>query len=138
MHAYIKIVPTAAAVLLAAGCQSSSSPTNNTQVSRSPANANSSAKTVSLDDAMSPAQDPTAFPADRTAKLWVKGLACPYCVTNIDRQLAGMPGVDRVHVNLPTGEVRVALAVTHPATQKQLTKAIADSGFTLDRIEMPR
>jgi len=82
--------------------------------------------------------DATAFPADRTATLWVKGLACPYCVHNIDRQLTAMTGVERVHVNLPTGEVRVALIADRPATREKLVKAIDDSGFTLDRIEMPR
>ena len=64
----------------------------------------------------------------------------PTCrlVHNIDRQLSGMTGVERVHVDLPTGEVRVALVAKHPATREQLIKAIDDSGFTLDRIEMPQ
>lgn len=110
----------ALATLLVAGCQSSPPATGGAHISSSPA------------------EDATAFPADRTATLWVKGLACPYCVHNIDRQLAGMTGVERVHVDLPTGEVRVALVAKHPATREQLVKAIDDSGFTLDRIEMPR
>ena len=59
-------------------------------------------------------------------------------VHNIDRQLAEMTGVERVHVDLPTGEVRVALVAKHPATREQLVNAIDDSGFTLDRIEMPQ
>ena len=56
---------------------------------------------------------------------------------NIDRQLAELPGVERVHVDLPTGRVSVALDAEQPASRKQLVKAIDDSGFTLDRIEMP-
>ncbi|MCH8823134.1 MAG: heavy-metal-associated domain-containing protein [Planctomycetes bacterium] len=114
------IVPTALATLLVAGCQSSPQATDSAQIYSSP-----------TDDA-------TAFPAHRTATLWVKGLACPYCVHNIDRQLAEMTGVERVHVDLPTGEVRVALVAKHPATREQLVNAIDDSGFTLDRIEMPQ
>jgi len=79
-----------------------------------------------------------AFSADRTAVLWVKGLACPFCVQNVDQRLAAVEGVDLVHVDLPTGKVRVLLAQDHPASQIDLTDAIAASGFTLDSIEMPR
>ncbi len=59
-------------------------------------------------------------------------------MTNVDRQLADLSGIDQVHVDLPTGKVRVALTSEQPATREQLVKAIDDSGFTLDRIEMPQ
>ena len=72
MKSHCLIVPMAVATLLATGCQSSPPATGGVL--------NSS----------SPTEDATAFPADRTATLWVKGLACPYCVHNIDRQLSGM------------------------------------------------
>ena len=55
----------------------------------------------------------------------------------IDRQFAGLTGVERVRVDLATGMVFVALTPVEPATREQLVKAIADSSFTLDRIEMP-
>ncbi len=126
MRLHLKMVPTAVAAFLAAGCQSSQPPAGDAQLSSSSA------------EAKTPVEDPAAFPADRTATLWVKGLACPYCVNNIDRQLTGMKGVQRVHVDLPTGEVRVLLLTKNSATQGQLIKAIDDSGFTLDRIEMPQ
>ncbi|HED52604.1 MAG TPA: copper chaperone [Phycisphaerales bacterium] len=77
------------------------------------------------------------FAQARTANLWVKGLACPYCVQNVQKQIAGIEGVERVHVDLPTGQVQIQLAADHPATKEQLVRAIGDSGFTLDRIEMP-
>ena len=57
---------------------------------------------------------------------------------NVDRQLADLAGVEMVHVDLPTGKVMVALTVDEPATREQLTQAIGDSGFTLDRVEMPQ
>ena len=120
------IVPTAVATLLTAGCQTAPPSADDAQISGVPS------------QAQSPDEEATAFPADRTATLWVKGLACPYCVHNIDRQLAETTGVERVHVDLPTGKVRVALVADHPATRQQLVKVIDDSGFTLDRIEMPR
>ena len=56
---------------------------------------------------------------------------------NVDRQFAELSGVEQVHIDLPTGKVMVALTIEQPATREQLAKAIDDSGFTLDRIEMP-
>lgn len=120
------IVPTTVATLLAAGCQTTPSPAEDTQAPSEPS------------ISQVPAEKPMVFPADRTATLWVKGLSCPFCVHNIDGQFAEMDGVERVHVDLPTGKVRVALTPDHPATRQQLVDAIDDSGFTLDRIEMPR
>ena len=120
------VVPTTVATLMAAGCQTTPRSAEDTQAS-----SDSSISQV-------PAEKPAVFPADRTATLWVKGLACPFCVHNIDRQLAEVDGVESVHVDLPTGKVRVALTPDHPATRQQLVEAIDDSGFTLDRIEMPR
>lgn len=60
MRPHAKILPTTAAVLLIMGCQSSPPAAGNGPVSESGA--------ASVE----------AFPADRTATLWVKGLGCPY------------------------------------------------------------
>lgn len=118
MRSHTRVIPSAAATLLIMGCQGPS-----------PSVGESSLAESANDD---------SFATDRTATLWVKGLACPYCVHNVDRQLAALPGVERVHVDLSTGKVRVALAAEQPATRDVLVKAIDDSGFTLDWIEMPQ
>jgi len=73
----------------------------------------------------------------RTATLMVKGLVCPFCVQNVDKQISAIAGVDDVAVDLQTGRVTVVLSETNPASKDLLVKAIDDSGFTLDRIEMP-
>lgn len=72
-----------------------------------------------------------------TARLFVKGLACPLCATNIDKQLLRVPGVRAVSVNLGTGEVLAELEPGHLPTREQLARAIMLGGLTLDRIEMP-
>ena len=122
------IVPlTPVLVALAAGCQSS--PTT------SPGDS-----TASVSPRVSPgAADETAPAAieSNTATLWVKGLACPFCVHNVEKQLLRVPGVERVNVVLDTGKVTAALSETTPPSESQLLAAIEDSGFTLDRIEMP-
>ncbi len=135
-----KLVSVLACGLGLAGCQSTQEhkASIEAQPDASHDTAQAAGKTVSLEAAMQPTYDPAAFPADRTANLWVKGISCPYCVTNIDQKLLAMPGVEKVHVDLPTGQVRVALDTMYPATRTQLTRAIEESGFTLDRVEMPK
>lgn len=72
-----------------------------------------------------------------TAAIHVLGMACPLCVTNVDKQLMGVPGVLDVSVNLGTGEVRARLSPENPPTREQLARAVERSGLTVDRIEMP-
>ena len=91
--------------------------------------------------APAPTQRPTAESPDLreelTARLYVKGMSCPLCANNIDKQLLRVRGVQRVSVDLGTGLVLAKLAPANPPTREQLAGAIAESGFTLDRIEMP-
>jgi len=104
-------------MVTAAGCQSTQTVDDNS-------------KSISVEPA-------DVFTVDRTAELWVKGLACPFCVQNVDKRIAVVSGVDDVDVDLPTGKVRVLLSDSRPASKEDLVSAVAASGFTLDRIEMP-
>jgi len=79
----------------------------------------------------------TAANERRSAVLWVKGLACPFCTYNVERQLRKVPGVKSVAVTLETGKVRVVVSKEQPPSEEQLRKAIKESGFTVDRVEMP-
>ncbi len=72
-----------------------------------------------------------------SATLWVKGLSCPLCANNIDKQLKRVSGVDNVRVDLGEGKVNVKLADAGRPTRRELAKAVEQSGFTLDRIETP-
>jgi len=83
-----------------------------------------------------PAETPVAS-SDMTARLYVKGMSCPLCANNIDKQLLRVAGVKDVSVDLGSGEVRAKLEPANPPTRDELARAIEQSGFTLDRIEMP-
>ncbi len=72
-----------------------------------------------------------------TAVLWVKGLGCPGCIVNIERQLQAVEGVEHIEVDLGSGRVDIALSAENPASRQQLRDAIDKSGFTLDRMEAP-
>ena len=72
-----------------------------------------------------------------TAVLWVKGLACPGCIINVERQLKAVEGVKHIKIDLASGRVDLVLSAGDPASRQQLRDAINESGFTLDRIEAP-
>ncbi len=72
-----------------------------------------------------------------TATLHVKGMSCPLCASGIDKQLRRLPGVSRVTSDLGSGKVKVTLVGEQRPTARQLSQAVEDSGFTLDRIEKP-
>lgn len=74
---------------------------------------------------------------DFAATMYVKGMSCPLCANNIDKQLLAVGGVEKVTINLGKGTVIARLMPINPPTRAQLEKAISESGFTLERIEMP-
>lgn len=91
-----------------------------------------------LDTATNDAVPGAGLADERVATLHVRGMSCPLCANNIDRQLLKIPGVERVAVNLGNGEVRVRLATSPRPTKDQLVQAIERSGFTLAGIDMPK
>jgi len=73
----------------------------------------------------------------RTALVWVNGMGCPLCATNVDQQLRRVRGVEAVKINLGTGIVSVSLDPKLTPPEAALAQAVRDSGFTLVRIQMP-
>ncbi len=78
-----------------------------------------------------------AMPSGPAVTMWIKGMSCPFCATNLEDQLRRIPGVGQVVIDLGTGRVVVALDTANPPSKDQLAKAVDDSGFTLDGIDMP-
>lgn len=70
------------------------------------------------------------------AVLYVNGLGCPLCASNIDKQLARVDGVNKVKVDLSLGRVDVAFTpgAAHPSPAA-LGEAVEDAGFTLVKVE---
>jgi copper chaperone CopZ len=74
--------------------------------------------------------------AENQAVLYVNGLGCPLCATNIDEQLKRMRGVTSAGVDLEHGTVTLGFAqgTRHPSPY-ELKNVVADAGFTLVKIE---
>lgn len=81
------------------------------------------------------AKDTTPIAADKVT-LFVNGLGCPQCATNIDLQLKRIRGIDTAYVDLGSGTVLLDLRPggTHPSPAR-LASAVEDAGFTLVKIE---
>ena len=67
--------------------------------------------------------------------LVVKGMSCPLCAQNVDKQLMALRGVASAEIDLGEGRIDVWFdAVGDPPTEAQLRQAIVDSGYTLAEI----
>jgi copper chaperone CopZ len=70
-----------------------------------------------------------------SAVLYVNGLGCPLCATNIDKQLLRVDGVETATVNLGDGTVVITLAGKARPSPYDLSESVLDAGFTLMKIE---
>lgn len=73
--------------------------------------------------------------AAQSVLLWVNGMGCPLCASNIDRQLERVKGVTTVNVDLGNGTVALGLSPSGPhPSPARLGDAVEDAGFTLVKV----
>lgn len=70
-----------------------------------------------------------------SVSLWVHGLSCPLCSTNVESVLKKVTGVKQVQVDLEKGIVRVGLEGPVRPSRRDMWKAIDSAGFTLVKVE---
>lgn len=66
--------------------------------------------------------------------MYMNGLSCPLCATNIDKQVETLPGVSDVKVDLSTGKVQAMLSGPKTPSPRQLANAADVAGITLVKI----
>jgi len=66
--------------------------------------------------------------------MYMNGLSCPLCATNIDQQVEQLPGVSDVKVDLSTGKVKASLTGPSTPSPRQLANAADAAGVTLIKI----
>ncbi len=123
--------------LVLSACASNAAPHASKKPEMDPAQEHIINHEVSAAD-LAAARSGTALPAD-SAVLWVNGMGCPLCASNIDKQLVRVPGVNSVKVDLGEGKVWLTLkpGAAHPSPAR-LGEAVEDAGFTLVKVETPR
>ncbi|GJQ29530.1 MAG: hypothetical protein HBSAPP03_14140 [Phycisphaerae bacterium] len=74
--------------------------------------------------------------ASSAVVLYVNGLGCPLCATNIDKQLLRNRSIATATVDLGAGTVLVTFkeGAAHP-TPDRLRNIVEDAGFTLIKVE---
>jgi copper chaperone CopZ len=82
-------------------------------------------------------KDRTPIAAD-SAVLYVNGLGCPLCATNVDKQLLRVDGVSTAVVNLGDGTVTVGMIGKERPSAHDLAESVADAGFTLVKVKYAR
>jgi len=78
----------------------------------------------------------TAALADsRVYKLYVDGLACPFCAYGVEKHVGGLDNVKSVDILINEGIVAVNMAPGKTLDEANAKQAISDSGFTLRKFE---
>jgi len=81
----------------------------------------------------------TATFADGHAyKLWVDGLACPFCAYGIEKKISAVHGVEKVDIEIDSGLVTVTLAPGAKLDEVTARQAVAEAGFSLRKFEAPK
>lgn len=73
--------------------------------------------------------------SDKQAVIAVKGLACPFCVHGLKKQLRRLPGVKNIDVSLGRGQAVVTFDGASKVTNQQIARAVRKAGFTPGKIE---
>ena len=71
-------------------------------------------------------------------KLYVDGLACPFCAYGVEKKVGGLDGVERVDIEIDEGLVAVTLAAGATLDEAAARRAVDEAGFTLREFEAPQ
>jgi copper chaperone CopZ len=133
MRRFIVLVPALLALSLSGCANKSTAPTTSAEptVKSSDEAGELTPAEIAQAKLVASSREPIASP---TATLYVHGLSCPLCASNIDSVLGRVKGVDHIHVDLEKGVVHVGFKNIHPS-QADLWTAIDNAGFTLVRVD---
>ncbi len=70
-------------------------------------------------------------------KLYVDGLACPFCAYGVEKKVGGLAGVEKVDIEIEEGLVAVTLAAGATLDEAIARQAVDDAGFSLRKFEAP-
>ncbi len=85
--------------------------------------------------AMAPPSLAASPVAGKQAVIAVKGLACPFCVHGLKKQLVRLPGARKVEVSLASSQAVITFDAASKVTDQQIAAAVRKAGFTPGKIE---
>ncbi len=71
-------------------------------------------------------------------KLYVDGLACPFCAYGVEKKVGGLTGVETVEIDIESGLVAVTVADDATLDEAAAKQAVDEAGFTLRKFEAPK
>ncbi len=81
----------------------------------------------------------TAVLADtHVYRLYVDGLACPFCAYGVEKKVGGLDGVEKIDIDIDGGIVAVTLAAGATLDEATAKQAVDEAGFTLRKFEAPK
>ena len=76
--------------------------------------------------------------AGEVYKLYVDGLACPFCAYGVEKKVGGLDGVERVDIDIDGGLVAVTMAEGPTLDEATAKRAVDEAGFSLRAFEAPK
>ena len=76
--------------------------------------------------------------AGEVYKLYVDGLACPFCAYGVEKKVGGLEGVEKIDIDIDEGVVTVTLAEGATLDEAAAKRAVDEAGFTLRAFEAPK
>ena len=78
----------------------------------------------------------TAVLADsHVYKLYVDGLACPFCAYGVEKKVGGLDGVETVTIDIDGGIVSVTMGGGATLSEAAARQAVDEAGFTLRKFK---
>ena len=71
-------------------------------------------------------------------KLYVDGLACPFCAYGVEKKVGALNGVEKVEIEIEDGLVAVTMAAGATLDEAAARQAVDEAGFTLRKFEAPK
>jgi len=79
----------------------------------------------------------TAQAESHVYKLYVDGLACPFCAYGVEKMVGGLDGVKSIDIDIDEGVVNVTMKDNAKLDQEIAKQAVDDAGFSLRKFSEP-
>ncbi len=73
--------------------------------------------------------------ASHVYRLYVDGLACPFCAYGVEKNILALKGVEKLDIDINGGFITVVMETGSTLDEGIAKRAVDDSGFTLRRFE---
>ena len=68
-------------------------------------------------------------------KIWVDGMACPFCAYGLEKRIKKLKGAKELYVDINEGFITFVVPADKKPSQEELEKAVKEAGFTARQIE---